>query len=186
MPDDIKSVSSYEQDFFVWGMAQAQALRAAHETLRGSEIREPALRRVLQSLDWDNLAEEIEGLARRDRRELASRIVTIIEHLVKLEHSRASEPRGGWVETVGRSRSDVEDILRDSPSLRREAADVIAKKGAGAVQLALRSLVEHGDVTAAVAARLTVSYSVDQVIGDWWPAAPVPPLKRSRRRALDT
>jgi hypothetical protein len=182
MPDDIKAVGSYEQDFFAWGLAQAHALRAARDAIQHTELRDPKLRRALQALDWENLAEEIEGLARRDRRELASHIVTIIEHLVKLQHSVARDPRASWMETVERARSEVEEILRDSPSLRREAEELIARKGGRAVQLAARALVQHREVTEGVAARLTASYTVDEVIGDWWPDSPPSRAKRTRRR----
>jgi hypothetical protein len=52
----------YERDFFAWTQEQAQILRA-RETLE---------------LDWDNLAEEIDSMGRRDRRELESRLRRIL------------------------------------------------------------------------------------------------------------
>lgn len=121
MPDDIKSISSYEQDFSAWSLAQAEALRAARDVILSAGRRRADLPSVLQRLDWDNLAEEIEGLAKKDRREISSQITTIIEHLAKLEFSSAAPPRADWINTVQREREEVEDILRDSPSLRREA-----------------------------------------------------------------
>ena len=63
----------YEQDFFRWTEEQARGLRAA------------AAMRLNAPLDWENLAEEIESLGRSDRRELASRVQTVIEHLMKLQ-----------------------------------------------------------------------------------------------------
>jgi hypothetical protein len=40
-------------------------------------------------LDWENLAKEIEGLGKPDRRELRSQITRILRHLLK------RLPRGG-------------------------------------------------------------------------------------------
>jgi hypothetical protein len=64
-----------------WAEAQAEGLRRAAEA--GSNL----------PLDWYNLAEEIESLGRSQRRELRSRLATIIEHLLKLQFSPAMEPR---------------------------------------------------------------------------------------------
>ena len=75
----------YEEDtFLAWSRNQAAALRAAAQD--GSN----------QELDWENLAEEIEDLGKSQRLALRSRISTIIEHLVKLAHSPANDPRSGW------------------------------------------------------------------------------------------
>jgi uncharacterized protein DUF29 len=72
--------SVYEQDFVRWAETQAETLRRAAED--GSNL----------PLDWYNLAEEIESLGRSQRRELRSRLATIIEHLLKLQFSSAVEP----------------------------------------------------------------------------------------------
>ena len=81
----------YDDDFLLWTREQSKLLREAAE------------RRVNFPLDWENLAEEIESLGNSLRSELRSRLRTIIEHLLKLEHSAAREPRNGWIETVERN-----------------------------------------------------------------------------------
>ena len=85
----------YDKDFVAWSKQQAEALRAAARS--GSN----------QRLDWQNLAEEIEGLGISQRSVLRSQIRRIIRHLIKLEHSRAIEPRRGWVESTGDARSPI-------------------------------------------------------------------------------
>ena len=96
----------YEEDFVRWTEEQAAALRDA------------ARLSTNLPLDWENLAEEIDSLGRSQSRELGSRIAVIIEHLIKLETSPAADPRPGWIDTIGRERRDIEDLLNDSPSLR--------------------------------------------------------------------
>ena len=53
------------------------------------------------TLDWENLAEEIEDLEKSVRRELQSQIRRVVRHLLKLEHSPAKDPRRGWEEFNG-------------------------------------------------------------------------------------
>jgi hypothetical protein len=175
----------YEKDFYAWAHEQATALRAARDLMR------PGRNEPLQNLDWENLAEEIEGLAQRDRRELESRIALIIEHLTKLRHSPARDPRTGWTETVGRSRRDIHRILGDSPSLGRQVPALIEGNASDAVRLAARSLIEHGEIDATAASRLVANYTLEQVVDDWWPEPLTPrpdggrrtPSARTRRQA---
>ena len=90
----------YEEDFVRWTELQSRALRKAAGL--GTNL----------PLDWENLAEEVESLGRSQRRELRSRIAVILEHLLKLEHSSATAPRSGWIETIGRERADIERLLK--------------------------------------------------------------------------
>lgn len=164
---DLKTL--YDKDFVAWSQEQAQALRAAART--GSN----------QRLDWENLAEEIEDLGKRDRRELASRIATIVEHLVKLEHSGAKEPRSGWQQTVRRERAAIERLLEDSPSLNREVSDLARKETRRAAEAAVADLKARSDLSRSLQQSIKAKsyldlfqYTPDQVLSDWFPPEPKP------------
>jgi hypothetical protein len=103
----------YEEDTAAWAEQQAVALRAA---ARGGSN---------QLLDWVNLAKEIEDLAKSLKIALKSQISGIIQHHVKLMHSPASDPRRGWRRTLRQAGDEIERILEDSPSLRREISEMI-------------------------------------------------------------
>jgi Domain of unknown function DUF29 len=149
----------YDQDFFLWTKEQAAALRRA----KTSNL----------PLDWENLAEEIESLGKSDRRELTSQIRRILRHLLKLGASRAAPPRAGWRSTIIEARLEVEDVLRDSPSLRREVDGLIAEQAPAAAKLAAADLGRHGEAADAVWERLEAGsgFTATQVLGDWFPEA---------------
>ena len=73
--------SLYQTDYYAWTKQQAAALRAM--AARAREL----------DLDLENLAEEVESLGRSDLNTVRSQVQRIIEHLLKLEYSPASEPR---------------------------------------------------------------------------------------------
>ncbi|HST76453.1 MAG TPA: DUF29 domain-containing protein, partial [Acetobacteraceae bacterium] len=93
----------YDRDVAQWSSEQARALRERDHT----------------RLDYDHLAEEIESLAKADRRALESHVASVIQHLMKLQASPATEPRRGWQDSVIEARAAIRRLLRDSPSLRR-------------------------------------------------------------------
>jgi hypothetical protein len=152
----------YDEDFVAWTEQQAEALRAAAQG--GTN----------QPLDWGNLAEEIESLGKSDRRELRSQIYRIIRHLAKLEFSLATEPRGGWRESVRDGRKQAELVLADSPSLKPQLDQFVSEESPGATKRAVADLGEFGEVDPATQRALgQTRYTVDQVLGDWFPAGPV-------------
>ena len=122
----------YDVDFYRWTQEQAALLRQ----VPGERINPP--------IDWKHAAEEIEDMGLSDLRAVNSRISVILEHLLKLEHSPAGDPRDGWVETVFRCRGDVSRILDDSPSLRGKLAERWRKEYALARRSAVRSLARDG------------------------------------------
>jgi hypothetical protein len=149
----------YDSDFVLWTEQQATALRNA----KASNL----------PLDWENLAEEIESLGKADRRALRSQTRRILRHLFKLEASPAAEPRAGWRETIGDARSEIEDVLRDSPSLRGEIDKLIAEEAGSAAKAAAEDLRQYGEPAETVRERLEQGgFAAEQVLGDWFPDAP--------------
>lgn len=147
-------MSGYDTDLLVWSTHQAELLR-----------RMGAGERVNDQVDWENLAEEIESLGKRDRRELESRIRTVLVHLIKLLVSPATEPRAGWQETIVRERAEIQSVIRQSPSLRPAVPSAIAAELPGARRQAMIALRAHGEP----AVLLDLSFTEDQVLGTWLP-----------------
>ena len=145
----------YDQDLVLWSEEQGRALRAA----AGAGWNAP--------IDWENVAEEIESLGRSERHALASHIAIVIEHLLKLQASPATEPARGWRDTTRRARQKVEDVLEESPSLRREVAGLIVKQTSRARALVRANFQDYGEQPRIDIASMT--YTEAQVLGDWLP-----------------
>ena len=164
----------YEEDTVAWAENQAAALRAAAQG--GSN----------QALDWENLAEEIEDLSKSIKRAVHSHIRNIIEHLIKLEHSPALQPRENWRESIQNARIEVEFLLDESPSLKPQLAGVISREIPRGAKLAIGNLERRGELSPTLAEILKAkpapelfAYTEDQILGDWFPPDP----ERASRRA---
>lgn len=147
--------SMYDQDLVLWSEEQARALRAAANAGWNAPI------------DWENVAEEIESLGRSDRRALASHIAIVIEHLLKLQGSAAPEPARGWKDTIRRARTEIERLLEESPSLRREVAALVTKEHPRGRTMARTGFQDYGEKPLIDLDQVT--YTEDQVIGEWMP-----------------
>lgn len=146
----------YDTDFLAWTEEQARLLREA------------ARERIDTPIDWENVAEEIESMGRSELRAVESALVRVIEHLLKLEHSPAADPRGDWMVSVLEHRDRVARDLSASPSLRGriDTADIY-KSGRKIADLGLeRDGLHLNDLPPGC------PYSLDQLLDeDWWPAS---------------
>jgi hypothetical protein len=147
--------SLYDQDLVLWTEEQARELRAAANAGWNAPI------------DWENLAEEIESLGRSERHALASHVALVIEHLLKLQVSPATELARGWRDTIRRARDEIERRLEDSPSLRRETAGIVAQEANRVRRLVRSNLQDYGEQP--LMDLDTISYTEAQVLGDWLP-----------------
>ena len=93
-------MQAYEQDINAWAMEQARLLRAGRFEL----------------LDIEHIAGEIEDVGKSEQRELASRMVVLLAHLLKWAFQ--PERRGAsWQKTITAQRKDIRYALDESPSL---------------------------------------------------------------------
>ncbi|GFE70516.1 DUF29 domain-containing protein [Chroococcus sp. FPU101] len=94
----------YEKDFYLW-------LQTTTELLKNQQ---------LEQIDWENLIEEIESMGRSERKEIKSRLIIIIEHLLKLAYWESEKEYNsrGWRNTIIEQRRQIDLTLEDSPSLK--------------------------------------------------------------------
>ena len=68
-------------------------------------------------LDHEHILEELEAMDREQRRALQSLFRQILIHLLKLDLSPATNPRGNWVDDLVELRAQAQARLEDTPSL---------------------------------------------------------------------
>jgi hypothetical protein len=145
---------AYEQDFHAWALDQAARLRAfAH-----SRPKEP--------IDWELLAEEVEEMAKRDRRTCRSFVSHILAHLLKIEHARDPLPLAHWRAEVIAFRHNLRQAL--SPSIELQLRESLEAMYLEAIEDAEAQMV--ADPTFLDRAPRRCPYVWEQVVGDWLPA----------------
>lgn len=100
----------YDEDFYAWTQEQAENLRAGR----------------LTHLDTLNIAEELESLGNRERRELKSRLVVLLTHLLKWQYQPSRRSRS-WEVTIGNQRLELADHLSENPSLHPQLDALVEK-----------------------------------------------------------
>ena len=102
-------VSLYEQDETAWLEQTADLIATGH----------------FEQIDLDNLSEYLRDMARRDKREVLSRLVILMTHLLKWEHQPGSRSNS-WRGTMQEQRRELRELL-ESKSLRAHAEKTLAK-----------------------------------------------------------
>jgi len=69
-------------------------------------------------LDLENLIEEVESLGKSQKRELLSRLTTLLEHLLKRLYVDLPNDYNGWECTIRNQRTELGFLLKDAPSLK--------------------------------------------------------------------
>jgi hypothetical protein len=145
------SAKLYDTDFYSWALSEAEKLR----------------RRSHNELDWDNLAEEIEALSRTEARELRSRYVTLLLHLLKWMY-QPERRRRSWRNTIERERREVLRHLGENPALKAHR-DEIFGEAFGTARLDASSETDLDVATFPETNPFTIAQAMDE---DFWPDAP--------------
>ena len=93
----------YDRDFAEWAVRNAELLRSG---------------RVAE----DHIAEEIEDMAKRERRAIESRLARLILQLLKWQ-VQPMKRSASWQSTIAEQRFRIGKLLEENPSLRPELAN---------------------------------------------------------------
>ena len=137
---------AYEDDFVAWLEDQAQHAR------RGE----------IDALDLENIAEELEGMARSDRREIRNRLAVLLAHLLKC-WIRPEKRSASWIEAIAEQRDGIIHVIEDSPSLQSFSAQILDRaypeaRRKAALQMRLRE----------TAFPETCPFTIDEVLDIGW------------------
>lgn len=94
-------MSLYAIDFYQWANDQAALLRSGN----------------LAALDIANLIDEIEGMAKSEKRELINRLGVLLAHLLKWQY-QVSRRSNSWRFTILEQRRKVLRVLKENPGLK--------------------------------------------------------------------
>lgn len=146
----------FDTDYYAWTQAQVAALRRMDEA------------RVNTELDLAHLLEEVESLGKSELRAVRSQIRRILEHLLKLEYSRAPEPRGLWRQSVIDGRHQLAERL--TASLRDTIQADLEGLYTQAREKTADSLSFHREGDQAARLPATCPYSITEIgqVG-WFP-----------------
>lgn len=143
----------YDADFYAWTREQARLLREA------------AQERPNTPIDWEHIAEELDIMGGQVKDAIRSHLATVIEHLLKLEHSPDPYPRRKWRISVAKARRHLEEKLEEHPSLRRWPAEVLLRAWQDGYADACQD--DSIDIDALPA---DCPYSLEDLRDpDWWP-----------------
>jgi hypothetical protein len=144
------TTSLYDSDYQAWIDANIELLRQAR----------------FQEVDVEHLIEEMADLGKKERAELANRLVILIAHLLKWQHQPAHRS-SSWRGSIVEQRVQILRNLRQSPSLKSYFHQAIVDAYPDAVEIATQEtgLVAHAFPT-------DCPYQAEQLVDKaFWPDA---------------
>ena len=94
--------SLYDQDILLWVEETVSKLKA----------------KDFESLDLDNLIEEVESLGISQKKELINRLIVLLEHLLRRLYIDLPYDYNGWERTIRTQRNNLQVLIKQVPSLK--------------------------------------------------------------------
>lgn len=147
---------TYDRDFLRWTEQQAALMRAGK----------------VSELDFEHIIEEIESMGNEQKFALQSLFRQILQHLLKLQLSPATDPRAGWIEEVSEFRDQAQARMDATPSLAHYAPALFEKAWQLVQRSAQKSFSAHNE---RVVVPAECPFTLDQVLDiDFIPAQAAP------------
>lgn len=140
--------TTYETDVAAWANEQARLLRSGN----------------LAALDVEHLAEEMDAMSAKEKRELRNRLAVLLQHLLKWQFQplRRSD---SWTTTMFEQRLNIAGILEDSPSL----SGILEARLDSAYGLAVHQAAKETGISLHVFPKKCPYALSDALMGDWLP-----------------
>jgi len=106
----IGQLDLYEADYYLWIQETLEKLK--HQNY--------------SQVDWENLLDEIEDMARRERLSLESNLVVVLLHLLKWHHQPQNRS-GSWKGSIREHRRRISKAIKVSPSLKAYPGEILAE-----------------------------------------------------------
>lgn len=110
VPDAEPASAAYDRDFYSWSQEQARLVREGR----------------WDTVDRENVAEEIESLGREQFNKLESALRVLMLHMLKWDHQPERRSRS-WSISIRQQRLEVDDVLADNPGLKSRIAEAVAR-----------------------------------------------------------
>lgn len=105
----MSALNLYDTDFYAWTQEQAKLIKA----------------KAFDKLDLTNLIEEVECMGKHEKRELRSRLIQLLMHLLKWKYQHEEQSKS-WARTIREQRYQIKMVLKDNPSLKPTLQEYIA------------------------------------------------------------
>jgi len=120
----VSNARLYDHDFYAWANEQAALLREGR----------------FSQADIEHIADEIESMGKTEKRELVSRLRVLMLHLLKWRFQPMKRTTS-WEASIKVQRSDLDEHLKDNPSLKAIIPESLEKAFQNAV---LEAVAETG------------------------------------------